>query len=242
MVRNYVSQNRIKTRINDSYNKEIFKSSALVTSENGERLLDDAEELYDIQRYPTAFGLAVLSQEEFAKAFIFELISEGIIDWHPYIKRLINNHHTKQLIGLVLDLLSPSDEDILDFFESNKWNNYAKKAFDAINILGNSEIYLGNTVKLVKNRFNNYDNQVVSIIKGQLEKQKQNSIYIEVNKKGQVIYNPSLINEIQTKKMIDRATGFAAINRVIKDPKYVSPDFDKIKDTFKAVFNKLKSN
>lgn len=47
---------------------------------NGERLISDSEELiYD--HYSTAMYLAIIAQEEIAKAFIFYLILKGTMDW-----------------------------------------------------------------------------------------------------------------------------------------------------------------
>ena len=58
--------------------KPIHLSKSLVTCvENGARLLEDAQYLSDMERYPTAYALLIVAQEEFSKAFMLYLIGEG---------------------------------------------------------------------------------------------------------------------------------------------------------------------
>ncbi|MFC1904899.1 AbiV family abortive infection protein, partial [Chloroflexota bacterium] len=62
-------------------NKEKYKEAIEASIENGKRLLEDSELLRDSERFPTAKALAILAQEEFAKAYIFRLVQEGAIPW-----------------------------------------------------------------------------------------------------------------------------------------------------------------
>lgn len=87
---------------------------------NGERLLDDAD-FVNRPEHPagTPFALATIAQEEFAKAFLLFLASRGVIEWNSFVYRATRDHTCKQLLGLVLNHLSPDwDEEIK---RSNEW-------------------------------------------------------------------------------------------------------------------------
>lgn len=218
----------------------MFENSALRVLENGERLLDDAEDLFDREKYPTSFALAIIAQEEFSKAFIFHLISKDILKWNPFIKRAVKDHHSKQLIGLVLDLLSPPNEDILNLLVSGKYEEYYRKAFDAIQILRYQKFDRRESSNHTNMELQDFHKDSISILKGKLEKEKQDSIYVKISQKGEVIFDPNLIDEIRAQKMIYRAQGFAAINRVVTNyQNFNSPDYEEIKAAFKNIFNEF---
>ena len=78
--------------------------------ENGQRLHQDAEWL-GIDRSATAVALCILAQEEFAKAFLLHLVCEGIIPWTAKVRESLRNHRHKQLMALIMEWLSPSDDE-----------------------------------------------------------------------------------------------------------------------------------
>ncbi|MCH8055261.1 MAG: AbiV family abortive infection protein, partial [Deltaproteobacteria bacterium] len=77
---------------------------------NGQRLHEDAEWLGS-DRSATAIDLCILAQEEFAKAFLLHLVGEGIIPWTAKVRESLRNHKHKQLVGLIMEWLSPSDDE-----------------------------------------------------------------------------------------------------------------------------------
>jgi AbiV family abortive infection protein len=93
------------------------KSHFIVAAEmclaNGVRLLADADFVSDSERPAgTSFALAMIAQEEFAKAFFLFLAARGGITWNSLICRATRDHTCKQLLGLVLNHLSPDwDEE-----------------------------------------------------------------------------------------------------------------------------------
>jgi hypothetical protein len=78
--------------------------------ENGLRLHQDAQSL-DMDRSPTVLGLCILAQEEFAKAFLLHLVREGVISWTARVRESLHSHAHKQLMGLIMEWLSPSDDE-----------------------------------------------------------------------------------------------------------------------------------
>src|SRR5579859_4076846 len=78
--------------------------------DNGQRLLEDAEWLGN-DRFATAYALCILAQEEFAKAFLLHLVQEDILPWNSDIRDSMRDHPCKQLLGLLMEWLSPPDDE-----------------------------------------------------------------------------------------------------------------------------------
>ncbi|MGC2330795.1 MAG: AbiV family abortive infection protein [Candidatus Acidiferrales bacterium] len=103
-----------------------FKKSAAACLDNGKRLLRDAEMLEYENPPNTCYALAIIAQEEFAKAFLLLLVSRGVIPWHPVIHRATRDHACKQLLGFVMSYINPE----CDFARDMEWlkENEERKA------------------------------------------------------------------------------------------------------------------
>ena len=69
-----------------------------VILENGDRLAKDAEYLWEMDRFPSAFALCILAQEEYAKAFLLHFVYVEAIPWGADIQRTLRDHASKQLL------------------------------------------------------------------------------------------------------------------------------------------------
>ena len=101
---------------------ETLKKSISECARNGKALLDDADLLFEWDRFSTALALAILAQEEFAKAFLLQLVADGILPWVPEIRRSITRHECKHLLAIVMDWVPASDFD-----EDGWWGRYKQK-------------------------------------------------------------------------------------------------------------------
>jgi AbiV family abortive infection protein len=88
---------------------KVLQTSISTTTTNGKRLLEDAKLLFDWDRFSTALALAVLAQEEFAKAFLLQLVADGALPWMREVQRSMARHECKHLLGLVMEWLPPWD-------------------------------------------------------------------------------------------------------------------------------------
>ena len=88
--------------------------------ENGRRLLEDSEYLNEYDRFPTAKALAILAQEEFAKAYIIKLVQEGALPWCDEILRATRDHHCKQLMSILMEYLFTPWEDAESMMERDR--------------------------------------------------------------------------------------------------------------------------
>ena len=92
---------------------ETFARSISACIENGKALLGDAKLLFDWDRFSTALALSVLAQEEFAKAFLLQLVADDALPWLPEIQRSMARHQSKHLLAIVMEWLPPWDWDRL---------------------------------------------------------------------------------------------------------------------------------
>ena len=112
--------------------KTRFIEAAAACVCNGERLLEDAEYLVYSEPPSTSFALALIAQEEFAKAFLMILVSKSVVPWNALMYRATRDHTCKQLMGLVMSYINPdSDEDFKRSMEWLKENEERKKLFAA---------------------------------------------------------------------------------------------------------------
>ena len=92
--------------------KTHFMEAAEACIANGERLLDDVNwMIWEERPSATCFVLATIAQEEFAKAFFLFLADRAVIPWNSFVARATRDHSCKQLLGLVIDFLSPEWEE-----------------------------------------------------------------------------------------------------------------------------------
>jgi AbiV family abortive infection protein len=90
-----------------------LKLAIAASLENGDRLMEDAKSMLEWERFPTAFALAVLAQEEYAKAPLLSLVDANAIPWSSDVRRALHDHVCKQLASVILDYLSPDTEEFL---------------------------------------------------------------------------------------------------------------------------------
>ena len=88
------------------------KKAALEVFLNAGRLFEDAKYLEEWGRFPTAYALSILAQEEYGKAFLLHLAVEQAVPWSDGLDRALRNHRCKQLVALVMEFLQRKD-----FFE-----------------------------------------------------------------------------------------------------------------------------
>ncbi len=179
--------------------------------ENGRRLLEDSESLRDFNRFPTAKALAMLAQEEFAKAYILSLIQEGAIPLCDEVLKATKDHHCKQLMAILMVYLFTPWDDVKSLLKRDERikNNFAdfrlpKTVADALNIFCHEKIHKWKSSTWVWEEAPRYDVEAKKVWKGQIEHAKQNAIYVSIGKNGKVTNVPQS-NVDDVKKQIEYA-------------------------------------
>lgn len=228
-----------------SENQEVelvkFARSIKACLKNGDRILEEAE--YDLYQSPTGLALAILAQEEFAKAFILQLVSERSIPWTSEVRRSLLNHECKHLIGIIMDWLLPSDEDI--FRRCEAWvkghppNNYTADVSNAINI------YRHEMIEKFGGRYYSRETEwngvARKIAKGLKDREKQSSLYVSIANNGDVVSEPS-ISATKFSEEIERAKRYKELVNDTHNQCFLSHrEYLRIKDILRAVFLNLET-
>jgi len=178
-------QEEVNTRTDMHKSRLSQAMSACV--ENGQRLHQDAEWLGS-DRSATAVALCILAQEEFAKAFLLHLVCEGIIPWTAKVRESLRNHKHKQLVGLIMEWLSPSDDAFSARITMEPGNaTLPAHVADAMKLYVEKVLPQGHiscppaaSDPIAKN-----------VAHGDRDKTKQDALYVRLSEDGEVISVPS---------------------------------------------------
>ena len=162
---------------------------------NGSRILEDADRLAEFGRYPTARALAILAQEEFAKAYLLRLVEEGAIPWCDEVHRACKDHVCKHLISVVmLHLFTPYEDDILSRDRSVREAKgdfvLPAKVADALNIFCHEKLITWRSPNWRWADPVKYDRLAKQIGAGKVDKVKQEALYVGIGKNLNVTSTP----------------------------------------------------
>lgn len=186
-----------------------FKIGIVASLENGDRLLEDAKSTLEWERFPTAYALAVLAQEEYAKALLLSLVDAGAISWSADVRRALHDHVCKQLVSVILDYLSP---DIDEFLRRNDLSRIGEPrpilpldVLDAIHLICHERIPRERDRWWLDPSERPLERNVKFIAKGGFDRQKQHAIYVHIGKTGEMCSQPSRVSEADAKAEVDRS-------------------------------------
>jgi len=164
--------------------------------ENGQRLYEDAECLVEAERSTTAVALCIVAQEEFAKAFLLHLVCEGIIPWTTKVRESLYNHRYKQLVGLIMEWLRPSEDEFTARLAMGLDDRtLPTHVADAMKLYVEKVVPQGH----ISCPPAAGDPIARNIVDGDRDKTKQDALYVRLSKDGAVISVPSLV----THKLIE---------------------------------------
>lgn len=180
---------------------------------NGKRLKDDAELLLEYGRAPTALAIAVLAQEEFAKAFLLTLAHRKVIPWTREFQKALQNHECKHLAGVMMEWLGPPLDEALIRSKAGREGKVIEflpvDVAVAVNILRYEKFELFRKGYGFKDPEDSGFSRKVS--KGLIDRIKQKSLYagIGVDEKGAVSFLPIKNVSIEmAQEHLDRASQY----------------------------------
>lgn len=162
-------------------------SDAIVAClQNGDELLSDAESLRDWERVSSSFALAVLAEEEFAKGFLLHLVDRGVIRWGAGVRRYLTHHHSKHLVGVLMEWLAVPLDVALERSRASLGGEpldiLPEDVAFAINILRHEKLdhlLEGNAVRELE-----WSGRARKLAEGMLEREKQAALYVSVSPEG----------------------------------------------------------
>jgi len=186
-----------------------FKNGIVASIGNGDRLVEDAKSMLEWERFPTSYALAILAQEEYAKALLLSLVDAGAIPWSAEIKRALHDHVCKQLVSVILDYLSPDIDEFLRRHDLSQIGEprpiFPTNVLDAIQVICHERIPRKHERWWLDPSDRPLNQRVKAIADGGLDRQKQYAIYVHIGKTGEVCSHPSRVSAEDAKIEVDRS-------------------------------------
>jgi AbiV family abortive infection protein len=181
--------------------------------ENGQRLHQDAEWLGS-DRSATVVALCILAQEEFAKAFLLHLVCEGIIPWTAKVRESLRNHKYKQLVGLIMEWLSPSDDEF-----SARITTGPREATLPAHVADAMKLYVEKVLPQghISCPPAASDPMARSVAGGDRDKTKQDALYVRLSEDGDVISVPSQVTIEMVEAELDRTKRLSDLVRPLRE-------------------------
>lgn len=220
---------------------DVFRKTRKACIENGDRLL---QESYDLEfRDPPAsqFFLIMIAQEELAKAFILYLLEEKTVPFTPAVRRAINDHTCKQLVGMIMDYII-MHWDSVEELHAEIDRDFA--AGDQMPSDVGSAMKLLRYEKIGKWEANNwewaedpqYDKSALRVAEGAKDRRKQDALYVRIGGDGRVSSTPLTITKEETQAELDRAGRYKNFLVTLLDGKAESRRHEKALSTLKLLF------
>lgn len=221
--------------------ERILSASISSCLDNGRRLL---EETYDLEfRNPgaTRFYLAMIAQEEFAKAFMLLLIRDEVIPFSAPILRAMNDHACKQLVGLIMDYVIMHWDEIDDLkamiaADSEMGEKFPADVGSALELLRYEKIGRWEGKNWCWADDPNYEPVAVGIAEGKKDRRKQDALYTRIGKDGRVTALPDQFTEQEAKIEIDKAGRYAQLVASASEGESRTYRYHKAVSAFKFLF------
>ena len=190
--------------------------SVIECAENGDRLL---EEMYDLEFRPivaTRYFMAMIAQEEFAKAFLLLLIRDEVVPFMPEVLRAINDHTCKQLVGIVMDYIIMHWEELEELeallaADGGKEGPFPPIVASALNLLRHEKIGRWKSNKWWWADDPDYDREAAAVAEGKKDRRKQDALYVRIGRDGRTASNPKTVTEFECLSERDRASRYSGL-------------------------------
>jgi AbiV family abortive infection protein len=176
-----------------------MREAAIAAYRNGLSLREDALILFESERYPRTAALAILSEEEFSKAFIL-LICINQKRWDSNIFKALRKHSEKQGIS----------EGMRQYFELFVSNYKTVMEMNRFSFIQNTPSHDPSPVELER---------IVSTAKSRFKKPlkdylKQDAFYINLSKSAEIISTPCKVGKPEAQECLDESFVFQLITEV----------------------------
>lgn len=157
---------------------------------NGDRLMDDALQLEFQEEGGTRLAIAMLAQEEYAKAFMLYMVREELVPWDSDLLRVMRNHACKHLLAIIMEYISPEWETVEELrailnAEYDLDGRFPPHVSSALNILYWEKIRRGDFFD-----DNDYEPSVLAVALGERDRVKQDALYVDLDKSCRVRSTP----------------------------------------------------
>ncbi len=178
--------------------------------DNGYRLLEEGDDLEFRIPSATLYYMAMIAQEEFAKAFLLYLVKERIAPFNAGVRRALNDHSCKQLTGMIMDYMIMHWDEIEELqaairSDYEHGDRLPNEVGSALEILCYEKIENWTGRNWVWGEDPAYDQSALRVAEGSVDRRKQDALYVRIGRTGQVASTPGAITCSETAAEISRA-------------------------------------
>jgi len=210
---------------------------------NGERLIDDAMWLECQEPPASKLVLAILAQEEYAKAFLLFLVRENVVRWSPYLLRAMNDHACKHLVGTVIEYIRPiedeSEEDMVRRIHEEVMCGLGipLTVADAISILRHEKIGRWESSNWDWAEPPDYDATALRIAEGKRDRFKQDALYVRIGRDGRAVSTPMSANPMASDEEFERAWSYRhLLSTLLREGGHSSSRYQKALEFIRKLF------
>jgi AbiV family abortive infection protein len=193
----------------DSSRKRLSRSIEACLA-NSQRLVDESYDMEFREPTSTRFYLLIIAQEEAAKAFILHLVRDGVVPLSKEIRRAMNDHVCKQLVGILMDYL------VLRWVSMEELEAKVRRDFElgdlfpqdigsALEIFAYEKVQRWQSNTWVWDKDPDYDPAIQKLADGARDRQKQNALYVGIGGDGGVVSLPGKVIAEETVAELEKA-------------------------------------
>ncbi len=220
-----------------------LQRSILACLKNGKRLIEDAE--WSTNQASTGLALALLAQEECAKAFVLELVRDDILPWTEEVHRSLSVHKCKNLVIMIMEWLSTVNELRLSeiLAQTTRSENAQHLPTDVATAMN---IYRHEMIERIgrrsPKRYSDWHGTARNVAEGHRDRKKQKALYVGIRKDGDVASQPPMSLEAfeeeltRAKKLIEFA------DEVDRRCLFARREYELFANIFRAIFKELGSD
>lgn len=180
--------------------RNFLRKVAKESLENAEQFVDDAKVLFRKKSYGHAFALAVLGEEELAKAIMYSNAAEGLIGIKGKWREDLHKHKWKQIIAFTIAMMY---ELILILEEAADFAKKKSKGDDRMF----KQIFEKKAVQILQKEdrlFAHRKGEVFEHLElfGELQRKREKAMYVDANLKELKISSPKKIKRSTAKRYI----------------------------------------
>jgi AbiV family abortive infection protein len=168
-----------------------FQRSILACLKNGKELLEDAE--WTTHQASAGLALALLAQEESAKAFVLALVRDEVMPWTKEVHRSLSVHECKNLVMMVMEWLSTVNELRLGETLARSTRSEDPQHLPA-DVATAMNIYRHEMIERIgrrgHERCSDWRGAARKVAEGHRDRKKQTALYVGIHKDGDVASQP----------------------------------------------------
>lgn len=226
-------------------NADKFQRSIHACLAHGKRLLENAE--WSTNQPSTGLALALLAQEECAKAFVLALVRDEILPWTEEVRHSLSVHECKNLIAIIMEWLSTVNElhelrlteAAASGARSEGSQHLPPDVATAMNIYRHEMIErIG---RRHPERYSDWRGRARKVAKGWRDHKKQAALYVGIRQDGDVESLPPMSQEAFDEEFTRGKTLLEFAGDVDRKRIFAYREYELFAAIFKAMFTDLAS-